>query len=48
MWVASLLMLTIDSSLQKDAPDHALLTDLEEKSSLFDQAATKYSARVAS
>ncbi|KAL8672366.1 MAG: hypothetical protein Q9168_003162 [Polycauliona sp. 1 TL-2023] len=28
--------------------DHALLTDLEEKSSLFDQAAGKYSAKVSS
>lgn len=34
--------------LQKRKSDHALLTDLEEKSSLFDQAAGKYSAKVSS
>ena len=35
------------SSLQHIAPKHPLLVDLEEKSALFDQAATKYKARVA-
>ncbi|KAL8779935.1 MAG: hypothetical protein Q9213_006698 [Squamulea squamosa] len=34
--------------LKKAQSDHAFLTDLEEKSSLFDQAAGKYSARVSS
>ncbi|KAL8759110.1 MAG: hypothetical protein Q9199_000992 [Rusavskia elegans] len=34
--------------LRKRQSDHALLTDLEEKSSLFDQAAVKYSAKVSS
>ncbi|KAL8710901.1 MAG: hypothetical protein Q9225_007210 [Loekoesia sp. 1 TL-2023] len=33
--------------LRKLQPDHALLTDLEEKSKLFDQAAGKYAAKVA-
>ncbi|KAL2759097.1 hypothetical protein ACRALDRAFT_1075388 [Sodiomyces alcalophilus JCM 7366] len=32
--------------LEAAAPSHMLLTDLEEKSALFDKAATKYSARV--
>ncbi|MCJ1298889.1 hypothetical protein MMC08_001680 [Hypocenomyce scalaris] len=36
------------SSLQSTAPNHAFLADLEEKSALFDQAATKYAAKVAS
>ncbi|MCJ1451323.1 hypothetical protein MMC28_001659 [Mycoblastus sanguinarius] len=36
------------SSLESIAPEHPFLTDLQEKSSLFDQAATKYSAKVAS
>lgn len=35
------------SDLQSTAPNHHFLTDLEEKSSLFDKAATKYSAKVA-
>ena len=34
--------------LKKRKSDHALLTDLEGKSSLFDQAAGKYSAKVSS
>lgn len=34
--------------LRKRQSDHALLTDLEEKSSLFDQAAVKYFAKVSS
>ena len=34
------------SSLKKAAPDHQLLTDLEEKSALFDKAAAKFSAKV--
>lgn len=40
-------LLTINSSLSNKAPNHAFLTDLEEKSALFDKAATKYSAKVA-
>lgn len=35
-------------SLKKADPKHELLTDLEEKSALFDQAAKKYSAKVSS
>jgi len=34
------------SSLKKASPDHTFLTDLEEKSALFDKAATKYSPKV--
>lgn len=34
-------------SLKKTAPQHAFLTDLEEKSQLFDAAASKFSAKVA-
>lgn len=34
------------STLQKAAPSHPFLTDLEEKSDLFDKAAGKYSAKV--
>ncbi|KAB8290180.1 hypothetical protein EYC80_011049 [Monilinia laxa] len=34
------------SSLGNTSPEHAFLKDLEEKSSLFDKAATKYSAKV--
>lgn len=33
-------------SLKKTAPQHAFLTDLEEKSQLFDTAASKFSAKV--
>lgn len=36
------------STLSSVAPKHPLLLDMEEKSSLFDQAAAKYSAKVAS
>lgn len=36
------------SSLEGLAPEHPLLVGLQEKSSLFDQAAGKYSAKVAS
>lgn len=36
------------SSLEGIAPEHPLLVDLQEKSSLFDQAAGKYTAKVAS
>ena len=36
------------SSLERRAPEHLLLVDVKEKISLFDQAATKYSAKVAS
>lgn len=41
-------MLTIFmySALQKAEPKHPFLADLEEKSALFDKAATKYSAKV--
>lgn len=35
------------SELENTAPNHKFLQDLEEKSSLFDKAATKYSAKVA-
>ncbi|KAL8822160.1 MAG: hypothetical protein Q9191_007095 [Dirinaria sp. TL-2023a] len=35
-------------SLKSTAPRHVLLTDIEEKSDQFDQAATKYSPKVAS
>ena len=34
------------STLKRVKPNHPLLVDLEEKSALFDKAATKYSARV--
>lgn len=33
--------------LKKSQSDHVFLTDLEEKSSLFDQSAGKYAAKVA-
>ena len=36
------------SSLEEIVPEHPLLVDLQEKNSLFDQAAGKYSAKVAS
>jgi len=36
------------SSLESAAPEHPMLVDLREKSQLFDQAATKYSAKAAS
>lgn len=35
-------------TLEEVAPEHLLLTGLREKSELFDQAAAKYSAKVAS
>ncbi|KAF4975267.1 hypothetical protein FZEAL_7934 [Fusarium zealandicum] len=53
--IANLLVLNVISGndtqelteqLQSAAPDHQLLADLEEKSALFDKAATKYSAKV--
>ncbi|KAI1773407.1 coatomer epsilon subunit-domain-containing protein [Hypoxylon cercidicola] len=53
--IANLLVLTViigqdpaelTSSLKKAAPQHSFLVDLEEKSALFDKAATKYSAKV--
>lgn len=37
-----------DRSLSKADANHRLLADLAEKSELFDKAATKYSAKVAS
>ncbi|KAI8945491.1 coatomer epsilon subunit-domain-containing protein [Xylaria longipes] len=54
--IANLLVLTIitgkdaaelTSSLKKSAPQHAMLADLEEKSDLFDKAASKFSAKAA-
>lgn len=33
-------------TLEKTAPQHAFLTDLQEKSELFDAAAAKFSAKV--
>lgn len=33
-------------TLKKTAPQHAFLTDLQEKSDLFDAAAAKFSAKV--
>lgn len=36
----------LTASLKKSAPEHALLKDLEEKSSLFDTAAAKFTAKV--
>ena len=38
--------LTTCSSLSKIKPDHLFLTDLQEKSELFDKAASKFSAKV--
>lgn len=38
----------LKSSLESAAPEHPMLVDLREKSQLFDQAATKYSAKAAS
>ncbi|CZR53373.1 related to coatomer epsilon subunit [Phialocephala subalpina] len=37
----------LTSELQSVAPNHHFLVDLQEKSALFDKAATKYSAKVA-
>ncbi|KAI1122182.1 coatomer epsilon subunit-domain-containing protein [Nemania abortiva] len=54
--IANLLVLTVvtgkdatelTNSLKRIAPQHTLLTDLEEKSDLFDKAAAKFSAKVA-
>jgi coatomer protein complex subunit epsilon len=53
--IANLLVLTVvtgkdpkelEASLKKAAPDHPYLADLEEKSALFDKAASKFSAKV--
>ncbi|KAJ6013502.1 coatomer subunit epsilon [Penicillium herquei] len=38
----------LESRLQQAQPSHALLTDIEEKSALFDTAAAKYSPKVSS
>ncbi|PGH17566.1 hypothetical protein AJ80_04744 [Polytolypa hystricis UAMH7299] len=38
----------LTSKLEKAQPDHALLTDLAEKSALFDTAAAKYAPKVSS
>ncbi|TWU79145.1 hypothetical protein ED733_008834 [Metarhizium rileyi] len=55
--IANMLVLNVISgvdaseytaSLKKADPGHTLLVDLEEKSTLFDQAATKYRAKVSS
>lgn len=35
-----------DSLLRSQAPGHSFLSDLQEKSDFFDQAATKYAAKV--
>ncbi|KAI1434330.1 coatomer epsilon subunit-domain-containing protein [Xylaria sp. CBS 124048] len=52
--IANLLVLTVatgkdatdlTSSLKRTAPHHILLADLEEKSDLFDKAASKYTAK---
>jgi coatomer protein complex subunit epsilon len=40
------LILTPCRKLQSVKPDHQFLADLEEKSALFDRAATKYSPKV--
>ncbi|KAK0752509.1 coatomer epsilon subunit-domain-containing protein [Schizothecium vesticola] len=54
--IANLLVLSVvtgkdpkelTSTLQKTAPQHPFLSDLAEKSELFDKAATKYKAKVA-
>ncbi|GAP92861.1 putative coatomer subunit epsilon [Rosellinia necatrix] len=54
--IANLLVLTVitgkdaselTGSLKKAAPQHTLLADLEEKSNLFDKAASKFSPKVA-
>ena len=42
------LLLTVHRSLAKVDPNHRFLVDLQEKSALFDTAATKYSPKVAS
>jgi coatomer protein complex subunit epsilon len=39
-------MLTFTSKLKAADPNHQFLADLEEKSALFDKAATKYSPKV--
>lgn len=39
-------LLTASRNLKKVSPKHQFLADLEEKSALFDKAATKYSAKV--
>ncbi|KAI1396967.1 coatomer epsilon subunit-domain-containing protein [Hypoxylon fuscum] len=53
--IANFLVLTViigkdatelTSSLKKAAPQHPFLADIEEKSALFDKAASKYSAKV--
>ncbi|KAJ5771342.1 uncharacterized protein N7511_003393 [Penicillium nucicola] len=38
----------LESQLQQIEPSHSLLTDIQEKSELFDAAAAKYSAKVSS
>lgn len=40
------ILLTPYSTLEKAAPQHVFLSDLQEKSELFDKAAAKYSAKV--
>ncbi len=46
LWDILLISASRQSQLQLTAPQHALLSDLQEKSALFDQAATKYTAKV--
>lgn len=43
----TLLLIRLYSKLQLASPAHPLLTDLEAKSSLFDEAAAKYVVSVA-
>lgn len=40
------LLTYYSSAFSKTAPHHPFVRDLQEKSELFDQAATKYSAKV--
>lgn len=42
-----LIRICCSRSLKKTAPKHAFLTDLEQKSQLFDTAASKFSAKIA-
>jgi coatomer protein complex subunit epsilon len=41
-----LVLTSYHSTLTSTAPEHPFLRDVQEKSALFDQAATKYSAKV--
>ena len=46
IWQRRLTFSSIISTLKSAAPNHVFLTDIEQKSELFDKAAAKYSARV--